>query len=394
MTASSTPRAIAVGSRQPRRAAAGLVRADAESLGRAWLRRTVIFLIWTALAFLSASQGALMLAHAGRPVSWSALLTSSLLDWYTCAAFTPAYIWLVRRFPIDRQHWPLSAAIQFVATSVFVVIKYAVYGPLRAWLIPSQTAMSLEQHLARSFIMESIAFWAVLGVVHAMEFYRRFREREVQALRLQAQLAEARLEALSAQLHPHFLFNTLHGVSTLMHRDVEAADTMLTRLGDLLRHTLRNADRHEVPLSEELDLLANYVAIIGVRFQDRLTVRTLVAPGAEQGLVPHFILQPLVENAVQHGIARRAGAGTIEITAERHGEMLRLRVTDDGAGLGRGVREFPSEGIGLSNTRLRLRELYGGRQRLELESLPSGGFGVMVELPFRGVDADVAPAPS
>jgi two-component system LytT family sensor kinase len=347
------------------------------------------FFVWTLLALLSASQAAVFMSNAGRPFGWGPLLGATFLDWYTCAAFTPVFVWLVRHYPIDRQNWMRVVPLMFVVTSVCVVVKYAVYGPLHIWLFPGQGTFGLGELLARSFFTESIAFWSTLGVLHAVEFYRKYREHEVQTLRLQAQLAEARLESLTAQLQPHFLFNTLNGVATLMHRDIEAADMMLTRLSDLLRLTLRDADRPEVPLGEELDLLSRYLDILRLRFPDRLSVETRISASAASALVPRFVLQPLVENAVQHGISRRAGAGRIQITADRSGDTLHLSVTDDGAGM-RGDAEFPREGIGLSNTRRRLTELYGDAQRLTLDRLDGSGLRVALSIPYRESPAPAA----
>ncbi len=346
-------------------------------------RWTFVLLIWTLLALLSACQSALLRMSLDEPVEWGRLLPARLADWYTCAVFTPAYFWLVRRYPIDRQHWVQSLPIHLVTTSIFVVLKYALYVPILNWLASSERVWRLSEVLARSFILESIAFWCLLGVVHAIEFYRRYREREVTAARLQAQLSAAQLEALSAQLQPHFLFNTLHSISTLMHRDVEAADTMLSRLSDLLRRTTQHGQHQQVALSEELQVLGLYVAIMQARFQDRLVVDTHVSPEASQALVPHFVLQPLVENALQHGIAHRAGAGRIEIRAERVDHVLRIAVTDDGVGMSGSDGALPREGIGLSNTRRRLEQLYGAAQWLELQTGPDGGLRVSLVIPYR-----------
>jgi two-component system, LytTR family, sensor kinase len=370
--------------------AGGVAGGVARALDRPAARWALLFAVWTGLALISATQSALYRAHRGRPIDWPVLLADRLADWYTCAAFTPAYFWLVRRFPIDRQHWATSVPVHLITTSVFVVIKYAAYGAIGARLSPDPEAWRLGELLAGSFVYESMAFWAVLAVVHAVEFHRRFREREVQAARLQAELAEARLDALSAQLNPHFLFNALHGVSTLMHRDVEAADSVLARLADLLRRTLRGGG-HEVPLAEEMELLRDYLAIMATRYGDRLAVGEVVSPEAECALVPRFVLQPLVENALQHGVARRVGAGRVEVRAERAGESLQLSVSDDGPGL-RGGGAFPREGIGLSNTRRRLRALYGDRQRLAIEEVPGGGLRVALTLPFRPAPTGAASA--
>jgi LytS/YehU family sensor histidine kinase len=252
------------------------------------------------------------------------------------------------------------------------------------WIDPSRAAgRTLAGTLAQSFIFESIAFWCLLGVVHAIVFYERFQNREVQAAELKAQLAASQLESLSAQLHPHFLFNTLQGISTLMHRDPRGADTMLSRLSELLRRTLQRGDRQEVRLSEEMELLGYYVGIMRVRFGDRLVFESDIDPSLTNALVPHFILQPLVENALQYGLARRAGAGRITVTGERSGASLILRIRDDGPGPGAGPSDPVTEGIGLGNTRRRLEGLYGTDQRLTLTPSPGGGMLVELVLPWR-----------
>jgi len=222
----------------------------------------------------------------------------------------------------------------------------------------------LGSFLLLRLVTESLPFWAMIALIHAFEFHRRYRQRDVETARLQAQLAQSRLESLTAQLHPHFLFNTLQGISTLMHRDVKAADAMLSRLSDLLRQTLQRGDRQEAPLGEELEVLDHYVEISRERFKDRLVFETSVPPGLRDALVPFFILQPLVENALRHGIERRAGAGRVTVSVERRGDALYLCVTDNGPGLPTDGRAFPNEGIGLSNTRQRLRQLYGDQQSL------------------------------
>jgi LytS/YehU family sensor histidine kinase len=179
-----------------------------------------------------------------------------------------------------------------------------------------------------------------------------------------------------------------------MHRDPQAADRMLTQLSELLRRTLQQRDRQEVELREELETLGHYVGIMQVRFGDRLTFRTEAEPGTESALVPHFVLQPLVENALHHGIARRAGAGLVVVRAERAGDRLRLLVRDDGPGLANPEGNGPAQGIGLSNTRLRMQQLYGDQQQVVLEQQPGGGVLVRLELPFRPASAGASGAPS
>lgn len=340
-------------------------------------------LVWTLLALLIALQQGLYLESVGQPVAWNRLILSRLADWYTCAIFTPAYFWLVRRWPIDREHWPRAVPIYLLATSVFVVIKYALYVPItNAIYAGTGRSRTLGDTLASSFIFETVAFGCLLGIVQAVEYYSRLRERELQTARLASQLSDARLAALAAQLHPHFLFNTLQAISTLIHRDAAGADQMLARLSALLRRTLQRGNGHEVTLREELELLDLYLQIVETRFADRLTLVREIPPELGEAQVPHFILQPLVENALEHGIARRGGAGRIAIAAVREGDTLLLTVTDNGAGLASSTRGIVHNGIGLTNTRHRLSQLYGSRQSLDLTPASEGGLTVTLRLPW------------
>ncbi|HEY7546339.1 MAG TPA: histidine kinase [Blastocatellia bacterium] len=311
------------------------------------------------------------------------LLGIGSLTWYACALSSPLYFWLARRYPIDRKRWPTSLPLHILVTAAILTLTSLIYYLLLA--PPPEARANLKFFLLIRLITESLPFAAMIAAIHAIEFYRRYREREMEALRLEAKLAESRLESLTAQLRPHFLFNTLQGISTLMHRDVQAADAMLSGLSDLLRQTLRRGDRQEVTLREEMEVLRYYIEISCERFKDRLAFDARISPEAEDARVPFFILQPLVENALEHGIARRAGAGRIEIVAQRSGSELQLSISDDGPGLEAG-RAFPREGIGLANTRERLNQLYGDRHILTLESSSEGGLRVLLIIPYRKME--------
>lgn len=342
----------------------------------------LVFAAWTFLAALSSSQTALYLSQRGQPIVWRDLLASRFADWYTCALFTPVFFWLARRYPIDRTSWRVTVPITLAVTSVCVVLKYAVLVPIEH-AFGLDTGATFSSSLTRNFATESMAFWAVIGIVHAIEFNRRYREREVAAADLRARLSEAQLEALRSQIHPHFLFNTLHGISTLMHRDVDAADTMLTRLSDLLRLTIQHRGQNEISLREELALVGQYIEIMRVRFGDRLTVSHAIHPEALEALVPQFILQPLLENAFDHGIARTTGPGTIEISAITTDGKLEIAISDNGLNTkvyaAAGAKRH---GIGLANTRRRLEQLYGPAQSISLEKLPERGTRVVVAIPL------------
>jgi len=222
--------------------------------------------------------------------------------------------------------------------------------------------------------------------VTAIEYYRQFRLRELKASQLEAQLAVAQLEVLKMQLQPHFLFNTLHAISALMYRDVGSADRMVTRLSDFLRLTLDSAGVQEVTLKREMEYLDKYLEIEQVRFGDRLEVRRAIDPATLDLLVPNLVLQPLVENAVRHGIAPRASGGRIEVTSRVHEGTLTIEVLDDGPGAG-AIRE----GVGLSNTRARLEQLYGADARLEIGNAPAGGFSARLTLPARTEPLNASP---
>jgi len=351
-----------------------------KSQQRAVVQALVVFAVWTFLAAFSASQTVLYLSQRGQPIVWADLLTGRFIDWYTCALFTPLFIWLGSHYPIDRQNWRITLPLTLAVTSVCVVIKYAA-------LVPIEHALGLNlrgsfgSELSRNFANESMAFWAVIGIVHAFEFNRRYREREITAADLRARLSEAQLEALRSQIHPHFLFNTLHGISTLMHRDVEAADRMLTRLSDLLRLTMQHRDRNEISLRDELALVEHYIEIMRIRFGDRLTVTHRIGSETLDALVPQFLLQPLVENALDHGIARTSGPGTIDISADTNDGKLEIAISDNGLHSSGAVGKKKS-GIGLANTRRRLEQLYGQSQSISLEKLPDRGTRVTVAIPF------------
>ena len=337
------------------------------------------FGISTAFAFLNVAQATVRLSYADMPIHLGRLTSISLIDWYTCAIFFPLFFVAIRRWPLDRQHLLTRIPLHLGLTLAAVVAKYALYFPLRAWVTESERPPFL-QGIAVSAISEAIAFGCVVAVLHAIEFYRRYRERETFSLQLQARLSDAQLRALRAQLNPHFLFNTLNAATTLLHRDPDGADAMLTRLGELLRLTLRADPDHETRLHEEVSLLERYLDIMRIRFSDRVTVQTSIDPRVTEALVPAFILQPIVENAFEHGVARLQRPGTIDIRAIPIEDSLVLTVHDNGTGP---AGAEPGNGVGLANTRRRLTELYGENGSLELKSAPNAGTIVEVRMPLR-----------
>jgi len=224
----------------------------------------------------------------------------------------------------------------------------------------------------------------ILAVCHAMEYYRKFRENEIRASHLEMRLAQSQLQALKMQLHPHFLFNTLHSISALMNKDMKTADKMISRLGDFLRLTLENSGAQQVTLQQELDFLKCYLEIEQIRFQDRLSVQMNIDPEIVDAKVPNLILQPIVENAIRHGIAPRVEPGIINIDAQRHNGMLEINIKDNGPGLNsNGSNGNFREGVGLSNTRARLTQLYGELHRFNLKNAEGGGLVVNIQIPIQ-----------
>jgi len=330
--------------------------------------------IWIVLGLLSAAQGATWRIYAGRPVPWGTIVPTSLADWLTCGMFTPAFYWMVRRFPIRGERWWSVLPIHLGASLVMVVLKVTAYTPLYGLLNPTENR-TWSMILLGGFFADMLAYWASIGVIHAIEYYRESRERQLEATRLA-------LENLRTQLQPHFLFNTLQSISTLIYRDQPAADRMLTQLSDLLRLSLRNTGVQEVPLSEELAFLERYLAIMRTRFGDRLVIGVDVPAGAMAALVPSLVLQPIVENAIEHGMADRPDIGHVSVRVTRDGPSLQLEVSDDGPGLA-GAPPSTGNGIGLANTRERLARLYGDSGRIETFSENGRGVTVRLTIPLR-----------
>ncbi|HLM60535.1 MAG TPA: histidine kinase [Pyrinomonadaceae bacterium] len=246
---------------------------------------------------------------------------------------------------------------------------------------------SLQNVLIADFHANILLYWTIVGLWHAYDYYRRFRERErraaqleIEAAVLEKQLAQSQLDALKMQLHPHFLFNTLNSISVLMRDDAQAANRMLLRLSELLRIALKSESKQEISLRQELEFLGSYLEIEQTRFQDRLKVDFDIEKVALDAYVPNLILQPIVENAIRHGIAPRAEAGLIQVQVRRENGFVELSVKDNGVGLNE--TEGIKSGIGLSNTRKRLEKLYGEQYGFEISSPSTGGFQVKLKIPF------------
>ena len=349
---------------------------------RRWLKFALYIAAWTVAAFVFAAQHYVGYG-AEMAVGWRRVITSELGQWYAWAALFPIIFGLARRFPLESPH--LSSRLgMHLTVAIFVTALQLCIEAVLVWIIrgfsdPLALIVSRLKHNAFLVCSEGfVLYWVMLLASHTVHFQSRLRAQESRASRLEAQLAQAQLNALKMQLHPHFLFNTLHSISALLHEDVEAADRMVAQLGDFLRLTLENSESQEVTLEQELEFLRCYLDIEMTRFQDRLRVEFDVGPGTLGALTPNLILQPLVENAIRHGIAHRIEPGCVEIRSERRGDKLRIEVRDDGPGFASNTA-----GIGLTNTRARLERLYGSGHVLQLSNGTQNGAIVILEIPFR-----------
>lgn len=354
---------------------------------RSFLTRRALalaFVAWSVVGLLSLSEMWFQArSHAGPPMEWRRV-ARLLEDVWMWAAYTPVILWLAERLPLEAGTWrrrlPAHAliALGFAGLdSVIVVLLSPVLGPS-----PTPSFLRVFTHLVT---LSVLSYFALLGIGHALRYQRLHADGRLQAIELERQLAQARLGALEAQLRPHFLFNALHAVASLVRTgDRNAAIRTIAGLGEILRAALHGGDQ-EIPLRDELHFAERYLEIEQARFEDRLAVRFEVDPVVMGALVPRFVLQPLLENAVRHGIERRPAGGEIAVRAAREGAALRMEVIDNGPGLAKPSGE--GHGVGLANTRARLRHLYGGAGRLEIEGAPGGGTIARVEAPYRTAPA-------
>lgn len=351
------------------------------------VRWTFSFIIWTSVGLFFASQSQLWDQYLFRtPISWERALTLNLSFYYIWACIAPLVLWLGKRFQFERKSWP-KALLVHLPTSILLsatqlLIAEVVFQSFRPYPLKLFEAFkAIQFSFAFNFHMNLLTYWVILGVGSLREYYRKYRDRELRNAQLEAQLTQAQLQALKMQLHPHFLFNTLNTISSLMHKNVQDADRVLARLGDLLRASLKNSGVHEVPLREELEFLRRYLEIEQMRFGDRLKVHISVDPDLLDLKVPSFILQPLVENSIRYAVGSRNSGGLIEITGGRQNERLTLSVRDDGPGLSLEQAAAGSEGVGLQNTRARLQQLYGDKHEFVLRNNPRHGVDVSIVIP-------------
>ncbi len=357
------------------------------------------FLGATLLALYFFTEGLMQARFGHDPTPWWELLLLWLIGMYIFACLLPGVLWLGRRFPIERRNWGRRIALHLVFSFVFTIVDLALcsiafplLGIAQAMMKTFWSAFAIL--LVVDFHNSIVTYWVVLCAQYAVTYYRRYQERQRDAIRLElhaselkTQLVRAQLSSLKMQLQPHFLFNTLNAIMVLVRQQKgRQAEEMLGRLGDLLRCVLEDVDAQEVSLRRELECLQIYLSIEQVRFQDRLRVEIQADQSVLDAAVPQMGLQPIVENAIRHGIGRRSAAGHLRISAARIAESLHIQVADDGPGLS--PSSLSGGGIGLPNTRARLHQLYGDAAQLTMENGEQGGALVTMILPFHVAPAD------
>jgi two-component system LytT family sensor kinase len=346
--------------------------------GSGHLRRAAAILAcWIFLGLLFAPQTYLINLRAPRPLTIGEALSANAIVFLVWAALTPLALRLGRRFPLERGRLGRHLLLHAAAALVFSAAHLVVVGQLNRLLAPrsSSAPLPIVGLLVGLGATDVMIYTGLVAVSQAIMYFGRYREREMH-------LVQARLQLLAAQLHPHLLFNTLNAIAELIHQDPPRAERTLTQLSDLLRLALDGRDRQDVALAEEIAVLRSYVEIQRTLLQERLAVHWAIDPDTLEARVPGLLLQPLVENAVQHGIGPRAAGGAVTIGAQRSDDSLVLTVSDNGVGMGQ-PSSAAANGIGLANTRARLEQLYGSAHRFEIGERAGGGGAVVISIPFR-----------
>ena len=358
-------------------------------------RLALIFGVWALVAYMNTQTSAFAMTRMGRSFDWKPIFFSNMTSCMLWAAVTPFLLALAKRFRIERRVWPAHLALHIVISLAFTaldILAWKIEAPyIRPGAAPSTRPFLVD--LAQQLALDTGWYFIIVALAHAEYYATLSRQESLRRAQLQSQLDAARLDALQSQLRPHFLFNTLTTIAEQVYGDPAGADTMITRLSRLLRSSFVDPEVQEVTLRQELELLQCYLDIARVRFRERLTIDLDIHPNALDAFVPRFLLQPLAENALQHGIEPAESGGRLELRVRAHQDTMTVELNDDGVGLPPGTLR---NGTGLRNTRQRLAHLYGDRAGLEIAPRPAGGSVVRVTLPFRrepdplaGGDGDV-----
>ncbi len=356
------------------------------------LRKTInrwllIFGGWTFAAVFLAGHQSLQNYFSENPISFFSVLKWQLASSYVWFALMPLIFRLTKKFSPEGELFHRNLSI-LISTGMFVILLQLAINALILPLLgfpPYRTFDTFTDAYRFMFLVNFpwslLIYFTVLGTIFVTRYYRKFQDRELRTAQLESNLVRARLQVLKMQLHPHFLFNTHNAISELIHKDPDAAEKTLTNLSDLLRISLEKLDVEEVPLEQELEFLKKYIEIEQTRFRERLQFKMRIAPETLDAVVPNMLLQPLIENAIKHGISPLKSGGTVEIESAKKNGHLVLRISDDGIGT-KNVKHL-IKGIGLANTKARLLNLYKNDQSLEIESTENQGFSVKLKIPFK-----------
>ncbi len=350
-------------------------------LQRRWIKWSLAFLFWTSLGLVFSTQTYLYLKTQYQGFTWLSALKNGMPIWYIWGALAPLIVRLDQRLPARREQLLKRIALHLPISIVAAWLHFMLRLGVEKILIGNVQLGFAD--LLGSFPMTLQIYWLILGVAVAYDFFQAYRDRELQASQLEARLTQARLHALRAQLHPHFLFNTLNAISAFIEKSPKTARQMTAHLGELLRFALDHAEEQEITLAEELAFLENYLAIQRLRFADRLAIRLRIAPETLNVFVPSLLLQPLVENALRHGLSSRAAAGVLTIQTRHEDDSVTLCIVDDGVGLSSDWQHTAQHGVGLSNTKERLLRLYGEAHSFSIKNNEDHGVTVEIKLPFR-----------
>lgn len=351
-------------------------------MNRWWARWLLAALLWSILGLLFAMPGLSV-------PNWPHPLLGSLAQWWSWGLVTPLIFWVDARLPFNERQLGMRILAQLLPSLAFTALYIYVFAALRAVVgLGGWRAVADPHMLASAFhsglLWGWLVYWLILGAHQTYRYYHHYLASELRLERMERSFSQARLNALRMQLDPHFLFNALNTVSSQVERDPRLARRMIEHLGDLLRLSLEARDRQEVPLAEEMAFLDHYVAIQRIRFGSTLRIETHIAPEVKYALVPCLIVQPLVENAIRHGISRRASGGAVTVTAERSAKQVEIRIIDDGVGLPPGWTLENSTGLGLSVTRERIAGIHpNGSSRFAVGRRSGGGTEVEISLPLR-----------
>jgi two-component system, LytTR family, sensor kinase len=355
-----------------------------------------ILALWTLFGFAESNQTYFAMMSHGH--SWWTIVAWCTLCWLTCAFLTPAILYLGRKFPFERPHVLKSVAVHILGYLAFAAIQSTatiwlsqVINPYKPFNPPYIPWSQFYEWTLGQLVINLFAYGMIVMIGYALDYRDRFAERAKREAQLEALLSRAEVSSLKAQLRPHFLFNTLNGIVSLVRtKDTDAAEKMILHLSSMLRHSLDNSSLQETALSDELEFLNFYLQIEQTRFSDRLRFEIDVQPEALGAKVPSLILQPIVENAIRHGVGPKRGPVCVSIRVWIEGARLNIEVLDDGVGLAEKTATTQKGGLGLANTAARLTHLYGQDQSFDIRNRSEGGVRVSISIPYSIKEEEMA----